>query len=135
MAFTPRPWPRWLRSQEWFGGSSRSHICYRSRMKNQGFAANLFDGRKTTPSLLMAASTDLPSIVVTGGPMLNGWFRGKRVGQESIVGAFSSRPRQLALGRAAARRVCADIPQPHAGRRYWGRFRLPARLPRGGGRT
>ena len=30
---------------------------------------------KTTPSLLMgAASTDLPSIVVTGGPMLNGYF-------------------------------------------------------------
>jgi len=36
---------------------------------------------KTTPSLLMAAaSTDLPSIVVTGGPMLNGYFRGERVG-------------------------------------------------------
>ena len=36
---------------------------------------------KTTPSLLMAAaSTDLPTIVVTGGPMLNGWFQGKAVG-------------------------------------------------------
>ena len=36
---------------------------------------------KTTPSLLMgAASCDLPSIVVSGGPMLNGWFRGERVG-------------------------------------------------------
>jgi dihydroxy-acid dehydratase len=36
---------------------------------------------KTTPALLMgAASVDMPAIVVTGGPMLNGWFRGERVG-------------------------------------------------------
>ena len=34
---------------------------------------------KTTPSLLMgAASCDLPTIGVSGGPMLNGRFRGKR---------------------------------------------------------
>ena len=34
---------------------------------------------KTTPALLMgAASCDLPTIVVSGGPMLNGSFRGKR---------------------------------------------------------
>ncbi len=45
---------------------------------------------KTTPSLLMAAaSTDLPSIVVTGGPMLNGYFRGERVGSGTHIWKFS----------------------------------------------
>ena len=45
---------------------------------------------KTTPSLLMgAASTDLPSIVVTGGPMLNGYFRGERVGSGTHLWRFS----------------------------------------------
>ena len=45
---------------------------------------------KTTPSLLMgAASTDMPSIVVTGGPMLNGYFRGERVGSGTHLWKFS----------------------------------------------
>ncbi|EAR52442.1 putative dihydroxy-acid dehydratase protein [Oceanicola granulosus HTCC2516] len=45
---------------------------------------------KTTPSLLMAAaSTDLPSIVVTGGPMLNGYFAGERVGSGTHLWKFS----------------------------------------------
>lgn len=45
---------------------------------------------KTTPSLLMAAaSTDLPSIVVTGGPMLNGYFRNERVGSGTHLWKFS----------------------------------------------
>ncbi len=45
---------------------------------------------KTTPSLLMAAaSTDIPSIVVTGGPMLNGYFRGERVGSGTHLWIFS----------------------------------------------
>ncbi|NPD16381.1 dihydroxy-acid dehydratase [Xinfangfangia sp. D13-10-4-6] len=45
---------------------------------------------KTTPSLMMgAASTDIPSIVVTGGPMLNGWFRGERVGSGTALWKFS----------------------------------------------
>lgn len=36
---------------------------------------------KTTPGLLMgAASVDLPTIMVTGGPMLNGKFHGKDIG-------------------------------------------------------
>ena len=44
---------------------------------------------KTTPSLLMAAaSTDIPSIVVTGGPMLNGYFRGERVGSGTHLWKF-----------------------------------------------
>lgn len=45
---------------------------------------------KTTPSLLMAAaSTDLPSIIVTGGPMLNGYFRNERVGSGTHLWKFS----------------------------------------------
>ncbi len=45
---------------------------------------------KTTPSLLMAAaSTDLPSIVVTGGPMLNGYYRNERVGSGTHLWKFS----------------------------------------------
>ncbi|MDA4846878.1 IlvD/Edd family dehydratase [Hoeflea poritis] len=41
---------------------------------------------KTTPACLMAAATvDLPAIVLTGGPMLNGWFHGERVGSGTVV--------------------------------------------------
>jgi dihydroxy-acid dehydratase len=174
MAFKPAPWPRKLRSQSWFGGTGRDAIYYRGWMKNQGFPADLFDGRpvigilntwseltpcnahlndlaqrvkhgiyeaggfpvevpvfstsesafrptammfrnlaamaveeqmrgqpmdgcvlmvgcdKTTPSLLMAAaSTDLPSIVVTGGPMLNGYYKNERVGSGTHLWKFS----------------------------------------------
>ena len=174
MTFKPAVWPRELRSQHWFGGTSRDVIYHRGWMKNQGFPHDLFDGRpvigilntwseltpcnahlndlaqrvkhgiyeaggfpvevpvfsasesafrptammfrnlaamaveeamrgqpmdgcvllvgcdKTTPSLLMAAaSTDLPSIVVTGGPMLNGYFRNERVGSGTHLWKFS----------------------------------------------
>ncbi|AZL58525.1 dihydroxy-acid dehydratase [Tabrizicola piscis] len=174
MTFKPAAWPRKLRSQEWFGGTSKDNIYHRGWMRNQGLPADLFDGRpvigilntwseltpcnahlrdlaekvkfgiyeaggfpvevpvfsasesafrptammfrnlaamaveeamrgqpmdgcvlmvgcdKTTPSLLMAAaSTDLPSIVVTGGPMLNGHFRGERVGSGTHLWKFS----------------------------------------------
>jgi len=174
MPFTPAPWPRRLRSHDWFGGNTRDNIYYRGWMKNQGLPHHLFDGRpviailntwseltpcnahlrdlaervkygiyeaggfpvevpvfsasesafrptammfrnlaamgveeqmrgqpidgavlmvgcdKTTPSLLMgAASTDLPSIVVTGGPMLNGYFAGERVGSGTHLWKFS----------------------------------------------
>jgi L-arabonate dehydrase len=174
MTFVPATWPRKLRSQEWFGGTSKDSIYHRGWMKNQGFPADLFDGRpvigilntwseltpcnahlnilaqsvkngiyeaggfpvevpvfsvsesafrptammfrnlaamaveeqmrgqpmdgcvlmvgcdKTTPSLLMAAaSTDMPSIIVTGGPMLNGQFRGERVGSGTHLWKFA----------------------------------------------
>ena len=174
MTFKPAAWPRELRSQKWFGGMSKDSIYYRSWMKNQGFPADLFDGRpvigilntwsemtpcnahlhdlaqrvkhgiyeaggfplevpafsvaestfrptammfrnlaamaveeqmrgqpmdgcvlmvgcdKTTPSLLMAAgSTDIPSIVVTGGPMLNGYYKNERVGSGTHLWKFS----------------------------------------------
>lgn len=174
MTFKPAPWPRKLRSQEWFAGTSKDAIYHRSWMKNQGLPPDLFDGRpvigilntfselnpcnahlndlaervkhgvyeaggfpvivpvfsvsesgfrptammfrnlaamaveetirgqqmdgvvllvgcdKTTPSLLMgAASCDLPAICVTGGPMLNGYFRGERVGSGTHLWKFS----------------------------------------------
>lgn len=174
MTFEPATWPRKLRSQEWFAGTSKDAIYHRSWMKNQGFPADLFDGRpiigicntwseltpcnahlrdlaervkngvweaggfpvefpvfspsestlrptammfrnlcamdveeairgkpidgvvllagcdKTTPALLMgAASVDLPAIVVSGGPMLNGYFRGERVGSGTHLWKFS----------------------------------------------
>jgi L-arabonate dehydrase len=45
---------------------------------------------KTTPSLLMgAASVDIPAIVVSGGPMLNGKWRGKDVGSGTAIWQFS----------------------------------------------
>lgn len=174
MTFERAKWPRKLRSQEWFGGTSRDHIYHRSWMKNQGLPADLFDGRpvigicntwsqltpcnahlrdlaervkhgiyeagglplefpvfstgesalrptammyrnmaamdveeairanpldgvvlmvgcdKTTPALLMgAASVDLPALAVTGGPMLNGWFRNERVGSGTALWQMS----------------------------------------------
>ncbi|MCA0271303.1 MAG: dihydroxy-acid dehydratase [Proteobacteria bacterium] len=174
MTFKPAKWPRKLRSQAWYGGTSRDVIYHRGWLKNQGHPHDLFDGRpvigilntwsdltpcnghlrelaekvkagvweaggfpvevpvfsasentfrptammfrnlaamsieeqmrgqpidgavllvgcdKTTPSLLMAAaSTDIPSIVVTGGPMLNGYFRGERVGSGTHLWKFS----------------------------------------------
>ncbi|QHQ34242.1 L-arabinonate dehydratase [Algicella marina] len=173
-SFKPATWPRKLRSQEWFSGSTKDAIYHRSWMKNQGFPADLFDGRpivgicntwseltpcnahlrdiaervkngvweaggfpvefpvfspsestlrptammfrnlcsmdveeairgkcidgvvllagcdKTTPALLMgAASVDLPAIVVSGGPMLNGYFQGERVGSGTHLWKFS----------------------------------------------
>jgi dihydroxy-acid dehydratase len=41
---------------------------------------------KTTPACLMAAATvNIPAIVLSGGPMLNGWFKGERTGSGTIV--------------------------------------------------
>ncbi len=52
---------------------------------------------KTTPAMLMAAaSADLPAIMVTGGPMLNGKFRGSDVGSGTHVWKFEQ---ELAAGR------------------------------------
>jgi L-arabonate dehydrase len=163
-----------LRSTYWFGHPDRDGFLHRSWMKNQGFPADLFDGRpvigicntwseltpcnahlrdlaervkrgvyeaggfplefpvfstgesnlrptamlfrnlasmdveeairanpvdgvvlmtgcdKTTPALLMgAASCDVPAIVLSGGPMLNGKFRGKDIGSGTDVWRFA----------------------------------------------
>jgi dihydroxy-acid dehydratase len=49
---------------------------------------------KTTPSLVMgAASCDLPAIVVSGGPMLDGRYRGKAIGSGTDVLKFNDEVR------------------------------------------
>ena len=41
---------------------------------------------KTTPAQIMGAATvDIPAIVLSGGPMLNGWHKGERTGSGTIV--------------------------------------------------
>jgi dihydroxyacid dehydratase/phosphogluconate dehydratase len=51
---------------------------------------------KTTPAGIMAASTvDIPAIVLSGGPMLDGWHDGQLVGSGTVI--WRSR-RQLAAG-------------------------------------
>ncbi|WP_437646839.1 IlvD/Edd family dehydratase [Sorangium sp. So ce362] len=41
---------------------------------------------KTTPSCLMAAATvDLPAIVLSGGPMLNGYYQGRLAGSGLVI--------------------------------------------------
>jgi dihydroxy-acid dehydratase len=52
---------------------------------------------KTTPAMLMGAATvDLPAIALNGGPMLDGWWQGKRAGSGTII--WESR-RLLAEGK------------------------------------
>ena len=52
---------------------------------------------KSTPSQVMAAATvDIPTIVLSGGPMLDGWFEGELVGSGAAI--WKSR-RLLAAGR------------------------------------
>jgi dihydroxy-acid dehydratase len=41
---------------------------------------------KTTPACLMGAATvNIPAIVLSGGPMLDGWFKGKLAGSGTVV--------------------------------------------------
>ncbi|TDW81302.1 IlvD/Edd family dehydratase [Kribbella sp. VKM Ac-2566] len=55
---------------------------------------------KTTPGSIMgAASVDLPTMVVTGGPMLNGKFRGCDIGSGTAVWRFTQ---DLNAGRMSA---------------------------------
>lgn len=67
---------------------------------------------KTTPAMLMGAATvDLPAIALNGGPMLDGWWNGKRTGSGTIV--WESR-RLLADGKIDLEefmsRVCSSAP-------------------------
>jgi len=183
--FTPKAWPRPLRSTRWFSGTTKDNIYHRSWMKNQGLPADLFDGRpvigicntwseltpcnahlrdlaqrvkhgifeagglplefpvfspgesalrptammfrnlcamdveealrgnpldgvvlmvgcdKTTPALLMgAASVDIPAIIVTGGPMLNGKFRGEDIGSGTALWQMSEAVKSGAMTNA-----------------------------------
>jgi dihydroxy-acid dehydratase len=41
---------------------------------------------KTMPACIMAAATvDIPAIVLSGGPMLNGWYQGRRAGSGVVM--------------------------------------------------
>jgi dihydroxy-acid dehydratase len=52
---------------------------------------------KTTPACIMAAATvNIPAIVLSGGPMLNGWYKGERSGSGMAV--WTAR-QELAAGR------------------------------------
>lgn len=175
---------RKLRSQAWFGGTSKDAFIHRSWMKNGGLPDDAFDGRpvigicntfseltpcnahfrglaehvkagvleagglplefpafscgesnlrptamlfrnlasmdveesirgnpvdgvvlmagcdKTTPSLLMgAASCDVPAILISGGPMLNGKFAGRDIGSGTDVWRFSDDVRAGVMSR------------------------------------
>jgi dihydroxy-acid dehydratase len=67
----------------------------------ESIRANPFDGvvllmgcDKTTPALLMgAASCNLPTIGVSGGPMLNGYYRGERIGSGTNTWSLSEQLR------------------------------------------
>ena len=67
---------------------------------------------KTTPAGIMAASTvDIPAIVLSGGPMLDGWHEGELVGSGTVI--WRAR-RQLAAGEIDEeeflRRACNSAP-------------------------
>ena len=67
---------------------------------------------KTTPAGIMAASTvDIPAIVLSGGPMLDGWHEGQLVGSGTVI--WRSR-RQLAAGEIDEeeflQRACSSAP-------------------------
>lgn len=67
---------------------------------------------KTTPAMLMGAATvDLPAIALNGGPMLDGWWQGKRAGSGTII--WESR-RLLAEGKIDyeefMERACSSAP-------------------------
>jgi len=67
---------------------------------------------KTTPAQLMGAATvDLPAIALNGGPMLDGWYKGRRAGSGMVV--WEGR-RLLAEGKIDYEefmdRACASAP-------------------------
>ena len=67
---------------------------------------------KTTPACVMAASTvDIPAIVLSGGPMLDGWHGGELVGSGTVI--WRSR-RMLAAGEIDEeeflQRACSSAP-------------------------
>ena len=78
-----------------------STMLYRNLVSmdvEESIRANPLDGvvllvgcDKTTPALLMgAASCDIPAIVVSGGPMLNGRFREEQIGSGTHVWKFEA---------------------------------------------
>ena len=67
---------------------------------------------KTTPACIMAAATvNIPAIVLSGGPMLNGWWKGERAGSGTAI--WKARE-ELAAGRIDDKEfmdiACASAP-------------------------
>jgi len=67
---------------------------------------------KTTPAAIMAAATvNIPAIVLSGGPMLDGWWKGERAGSGTVV--WQARE-ELAAGRIDYKefldRICSSAP-------------------------
>jgi dihydroxy-acid dehydratase len=67
---------------------------------------------KTTPACIMAAATvNIPAIVLSGGPMLNGWWKGMRAGSGTAI--WKAR-QEMAVGRIDAEEfvdiACASAP-------------------------
>ena len=71
---------------------------------------------KTTPALLMgAASCGLPTIAVSGGPMLNGRFRGREIGSGTDVWRFSEdvKAGRMSLGDFLDAEACMNRSAGH----------------------
>jgi L-arabonate dehydrase len=71
---------------------------------------------KTTPSLVMgAASCDVPAIVVSGGPMLNGQYRGTEIGSGTAVWSLHAEMRagKITLGDFMEAETCMSRSAGH----------------------
>src|SRR5437764_4477480 len=66
------------------------------RFRSQFWFDNPEDPGMTTPAAIMAAATvNIPAIVLSGGPMLNGWWKGERAGSGTVKWAMG---KKLAAG-------------------------------------
>jgi L-arabonate dehydrase len=71
---------------------------------------------KTTPSLVMgAASCDIPALVVSGGPMLNGKYQGRDIGSGTDLWRFSEEVKAgtMSLAQFAEAEVCMSRSPGH----------------------
>src|SRR5438874_13028282 len=89
----PIEFPLMIRDETLIRPTTKLFINQVAMDVEESIRANPFDGivllmgcDKTTPALLMGAgSCDLPTIGVSGGPMLNGKFRGEDIGSGTHV--------------------------------------------------
>lgn len=71
---------------------------------------------KTTPATVMGAcSVDLPTIVVPGGPMLNGWYKGERIGSGTFVWKLKDKMKNESFSTAdlTEAEICSARSQGH----------------------
>ena len=69
---------------------------------------------KTTPARIMAASTvDIPAIVLSGGPMLDGWLEGELVGSGTVIwSSRRARGRDRSTKKQFLEAAAASAPSP-----------------------